>query len=84
MYIMMWHRLYVGGGGEWMCRVLPKRPMALCFTADEKWILIGDKTGEVYRYPVDGIVQAPDWHVLGHFSMLLDMVTIHCINKSEE
>lgn len=60
-----------------MCRVLPKRPMALCFTSDEKWVVIGDKTGEVYRYPMDDIVHAPGGHLLGHFSMLLDMVSIN-------
>ena len=48
--------------------------MVLCFTKDDKFIIIGDKTGEVYRY------STKDWatsgeHLLGHFSMLLDMVS---------
>ncbi len=53
--------------------MLPKRAMVLCFTTDEKSLLVGDKTGEVHLYALD------DWdtagrHLLGHFSMLLDMV----------
>ena len=51
--------------------------MALCFTSDEKWVVVADKTGEVYRYGLDGIDRGSGQHLLGHFSMLLDMVKYH-------
>lgn len=50
--------------------------MVLCFTNDDLSLVVGDKTGEVQRYTLEG----QDWtaasggHLLGHFSMLLDMV----------
>ncbi len=58
-------------------RLLPKRAMALCFTSDDKWVVVADKTGEVYRYRLDSLDQSPGEHLLGHFSVLLDMVRCH-------
>ncbi len=51
--------------------------MVLCFTKDSQAVVVGDKTGDAQRY----VLQGQDWssedggHLLGHFSMLLDMVT---------
>lgn len=47
--------------------------MVLCFTRDDVSLVVGDKTGEACLYSLG------DWtgcgaHLLGHFSMLLDMV----------
>ena len=59
-----------------LSRLVPKRPVVLCFTNDGLSLVVGDKTGEAQRYSLEG----PDWttatggHLLGHFSMLLDMV----------
>ena len=54
-------------------RVLPKRAMVVTFVNDEKSLLVGDKFGEVYLYTLDDW-DAPGEHLLGHFSILLDMV----------
>jgi len=40
---------------------------------DDKYVLVADKTGEVFRYEVSNLA-AEGKHLLGHFSMLLDMV----------
>ena len=45
----------------------------LHFTGDHK-VLVGDKTGEVKGYPLGDWTAAAGEHLLGHFSMLLDMV----------
>jgi hypothetical protein len=56
--------------------MVPKRAVALCFTNDEMSLIVADKAGEALRYTLEG----QDWttagggHLLGHFSMLLDMV----------
>ena len=55
--------------------------MVLCFSSDDQTLLVGDKTGEAQCYKLLG-GQDQDWtgesgvHLLGHFSMLLDMVEI--------
>ena len=54
-------------------RVLPKRATALQFTNDDQYILISDKAGDLYRYSVSDSA-SPGEHLLGHFSILLDMV----------
>lgn len=59
----------------WPHRVLPKRAMVLHFTEDDREVLVGDKTGEVKGYPL-GDWTAAGGHLLGHFSMLLDMVRL--------
>ena len=51
--------------------------MALCFTSDEKWVVVADKTGEVYRYSLESLDHCSGKHLLGHFSILLDMVKSH-------
>ncbi len=43
------------------------------FASDEKSLLVGDKFGEVHLYTLDDW-DAPGEHLLGHFSILLDMV----------
>lgn len=59
-----------------MVRVLPKRAMVVCFTRDEKSVLVGDKTGEVHLLSLANWTGNEDAvHLLGHFSILLDMVT---------
>ena len=57
-------------------RELSKRPTAVCFTRDERSVLIGDKTGEVYLYSLSDWSETGRQHLLGHFSMLLDMVCV--------
>ena len=54
-------------------RVIPKRATALQFTSDDKYILVADKAGDLHRYPLSDSAHSGD-HLLGHFSMLLDMV----------
>lgn len=55
-------------------RVLQKRATVLCFTKDEDSVLVGDRTGEVFHYLLDDM-EKPGGHLLGHFSMMLDMVS---------
>ena len=55
------------------CRELPKRAMVLYFTKEEQSLLVADKTGEVHSYLLSDL-NNPGRHILGHFSMLLDMV----------
>ena len=54
-------------------RVLPKKAMVVRFTKDETAVVLGDKTGEVYLYSLEQW-STPGVHLLGHFSILLDMV----------
>ena len=58
-----------------VARVIPKRAMVVCFTRDENSVLVGDKTGEVHLLSLTDWTSDGDVHLLGHFSMLLDMVT---------
>jgi hypothetical protein len=56
------------------CRVLPKRATAVQFTSDDQYILVSDKAGDLHRYTLTSDPTSPGEHLLGHFSMLLDMV----------
>lgn len=55
--------------------------MVLCFTNDDTALLVGDKTGEAYLYSLTDWI-GPGGHLLGHFSMLLDMVIAKVLAKS--
>ena len=55
-------------------RVLPKRAVVMRFTEDESDVVLGDKTGEVHLYSLERW-DTPGVHLLGHFSILVDMVT---------
>ena len=47
------------------------------FTNDDQYILVSDKAGDLYRYPLTSDPASPEAeHLLGHFSMLLDMVSV--------
>ena len=54
-------------------RALPKRATAVVFAGDDQHVLVADKTGEVWQYSQSDSA-LPGTHLLGHFSMLLDMV----------
>ena len=59
-------------------RVLPKRATAVQFTNNDQYILVSDKAGDLYRYPLTSDAASPEAeHLLGHFSMLLDMVSMY-------
>lgn len=45
----------------------------MVFSRNEEVVLVADKTGEVWQYSVTQLT-LPGTHLLGHFSMLLDMV----------
>ena len=47
----------------------------MTFTQDEKYILVADKSGDAYRFSVDDGAHTGDL-LLGHLSMLLDIVSI--------
>merc|ERR1719354_475247 len=55
--------------------LLPKRPTCLCFCNQSGTVLVGDKTGDVYRCEYDGVDKKflPEL-LLGHLSMVLDVV----------
>jgi len=56
-------------------RSLPRRPTALAFTKCGNNVIIADKAGDVHRYAVSPESDADSNCVLlGHVSMLLDMV----------
>ena len=61
-------------------RSLPRRPTALVFTRCGNYVIIADKAGDVHRYAVSPDTQLPEsdaasnFLLLGHVSMLLDMV----------
>ena len=63
-------------------RLLVRRGTAVTFTSDEASVLVSDRTGDVYRYPVaagtptDG--QTDGELLLGHLSMVLDLVGSWC------
>ena len=61
-------------------RVLPKRATAVQFTNNDQYILVSDKAGDLYRYPLTSDSASPGEHLLGHFSMLLDMVSSQLSN----
>ena len=44
------HKLYVHTVYINFCREVPKSVTALCFTHDENYIMVADKTGDVHRY----------------------------------
>ena len=48
--------------------------MAVQFTNDDQYILVSDKAGDLHHYPLTSDSASPGQHLLGHFSMLLDMV----------
>ncbi|XP_065912660.1 tRNA (guanine-N(7)-)-methyltransferase non-catalytic subunit wdr4-like isoform X2 [Dysidea avara] len=54
-------------------RVVSKSVTAICFTQDDSLILVADKTGDVHSYSTDDIGKEGTF-LLGHLSMLLDMV----------
>ncbi|CAC5409707.1 TRM82 [Mytilus coruscus] len=54
-------------------RPVPRRCTSLTFTQDEKYVLLADKTGDVYRFCIDDETHAGEL-LLGHLSMLLDIV----------
>ena len=55
--------------------MLPKRATVLVFTNDDQSILVADKAGDVHQYHVTNI-SLPGTLLLGHLSMLLDMVLL--------
>ena len=59
-----------------LCRVLPKRATALQFSSDDQYILVSDKAGDLHRYTLSDPTSSGE-HLLGHFSMLLDMVCLY-------
>ena len=56
-------------------RLIPKRATAVVVGGGgEEFVLVADKTGEVWQYSL-AQPSLPGTHLLGHFSMLLDMVS---------
>ena len=49
----------------------------VCFTRDDQALVVGDKTGEASLYSVSDLSGSGGGggHLLGHFSMLLDVVS---------
>ncbi len=59
-----------------------KRATAVVVGGGEEFVLVADKTGEVWQYSL-GQPTLPETHLLGHFSMLLDMVGMYaCVCDS--
>ncbi|XP_065912083.1 tRNA (guanine-N(7)-)-methyltransferase non-catalytic subunit WDR4-like [Dysidea avara] len=56
-------------------RVVSKSVTAICFTQDDSLILVADKTGDVHSYSTDDIGKESTF-LLGHLSMLLDMLIV--------
>lgn len=53
---------------------LPKRPTCLCFCNKERTVIVGDKSGDVYRYTLaDENRNSDPQPLLGHLSMVLDV-----------
>lgn len=68
--------------GDWKLystRSLPRRPTALAFTKCGNFVVIGDKAGDVHRFPVSLNSELSESEIvnssllLGHVSMLLDV-----------
>lgn len=47
----------------------------VCFTNNEESLVVADKTGEATLYSLADWIDRVGRHLLGHFSMLLDMVS---------
>ncbi|XP_004602557.2 tRNA (guanine-N(7)-)-methyltransferase non-catalytic subunit WDR4 isoform X1 [Sorex araneus] len=68
-------RLVLFRTNPWQClsvRSVARRCTALSFTVSEEKVLVADKSGDVYSFPV-GDPGAPGHLELGHLSMLLDV-----------
>ena len=52
--------------------LLTKRPTCLCFCNKENTLIVGDKSGDVYRYTLCEENNKPQ-PILGHLSMVLDV-----------
>lgn len=64
---------------------LPKRPCAVSFSLDKKYVAVADKFGDVYNIPIDE--QTPSQEkdlrpILGHVSMLVDIAICEQGGKS--
>lgn len=55
-------------------RELVRGSSAMRFTPNSKSILLADKTGDCYTFDCDGDVVAKGEWILGHFSMILDIL----------
>jgi len=53
--------------------LLPKRPTCMCFCNKDSAVLVGDKTGDVYRCQFGPTVNPVPQLLLGHLSMVLDV-----------
>lgn len=60
---------------SFLSRSVARRCTALTFTSDDQYVLVADKTGDVYRFRVEDSNHG-DELILGHLSMLLDIVSI--------
>ncbi|XP_031557155.1 tRNA (guanine-N(7)-)-methyltransferase non-catalytic subunit wdr4-like [Actinia tenebrosa] len=59
----------------WKClstRSLEKKATAILFTKDENYIVVADKTGDVYKFSTND-VHSEGILLLGHISMIMDM-----------
>ena len=61
------------------CRELAKRPAKFLTNSSESKLVIGDKTGDVYLMDLktENLEQSQPQLLMGHMSMLTDMVPSH-------
>ncbi len=61
--------------GVFFDRSLGRRCLALAFTRSEDAVLVADKSGDVYSYSTSNSEESGKL-LLGHVSLLLDMVSL--------
>ena len=57
-------------------RQVPKRCTAIAFTNSESHVIVADRPGDVYRFTKEDDGKEGEL-ILGHLSMLLDVVSRH-------
>jgi len=67
--LLVWNIMEIS---EPVIYALPKRPTCLCFCNKEDTVVVGDKTGDVYRYQISK-ENTEHQLILGHLSMVLDV-----------
>lgn len=65
-------------------RELAKRPAKFLTNSSESKLVIGDKTGDVYLMDlkVENLEQSQPQLLMGHMSMLTDMVRPYCVTRN--
>jgi hypothetical protein len=54
--------------------VLTRKASKIAFTKDQEWVVLADKNGDVYKVNIKAGIQTKPILVLGHLSMLLDIL----------